>query len=92
MSWFRPRNWLTDEALDSFGLNPRQLAGIGRLREQGRLTNSEYQALTGATKKTASRDLAQLTELGITTKIGATGRGVHYVMSKKGDKKGTKGT
>jgi len=52
----------------------------------------EHQKLTGAIKKTASRDLDDLTQKGIFTKVGVTGRGTYYRLARKGDIKGTKGT
>jgi hypothetical protein len=57
-----------------------------------KIGNVEYQKLTGAIKKTTSRDLDDLTQKGILTKVGVTGRGTYYCLARKGDIKGTKGT
>ena len=58
----------------------------------GRISNQEYQQITGTTKKTASRDLAGIVAKGIVQRVGTTGRGAFYVLARKGDIKGTKGT
>ncbi len=102
------RDWLTTETLARFELNERQTRAIAFLKGKGRMSNSEYQDLTGAIKRTASRDLDALQRLGLIDKRGDRGPGVHYVLSRKrgqrgdigdmnpgglkGDKKGTKGT
>ena len=57
-----------------------------------RQSHTEYQRVAGAIKKTATRDLNDLKEKGIIEKIGIRGPGVHYVVAKKRDKKGTVGT
>lgn len=77
------RHWLTDEELGRFNLNDRQRQGIDFLRTRGRVTNAEYQELTGTTPKTAARDLTDLREKGLLVQIGASGRGVHYVLQKR---------
>jgi predicted HTH transcriptional regulator len=55
------------------------------------VSNSEYQKIAGAIKKTATRDLNDLKAKGLIVQRGRRGPGVHYVLS-KGDRKGTKGT
>lgn len=102
------RDWLTTATLARFELNDRQARAIAFLKGRGRVSNSEYQDLTGAIKRTASRDIEALQRLGLIEKRGDRGPGVHYVLSRKrgqrgdigdmnagglnGDKKGTKGT
>lgn len=86
------RDWLTPGALADLDLNERQRQAIGHLKTAGKIGNTGYQKLTSSTKKTASRDLDDLVEKGLVRKVGTTGRGVHYVLNRKGDKKGTKAT
>lgn len=86
------RDWLTPKALASLGLNERQKNAIDFVRANGRIGNADYQRVTGATKKTASRDLDDLVSKGVFERSGTTGRGTHYVLGRKGDIKGTKGT
>jgi len=86
------RDWLTTDVLAGLGLNDRQRQAIAHVKIEGRIGNLEYQRLTGAIKKTATRDLDDLVAQGLLVKVGTTGRGVHYVRARKGDTKGTKGT
>ncbi len=83
------RDWLTAEVLAGMDINDRQRQAILEVKAKGRIGNSAYQELTGTTKKTASRDLDDLVDKGILKKSGTTGRGTHYVLSGKGDIKGT---
>lgn len=62
-------------------LNERQIKALEYMRGNGKLTNSEYQALFGVSKPTASRDLAELAERGLITKVGKTGKGTEYIIS-----------
>lgn len=69
---------LSEEQLRRLGLNERQIQAILHLKDTGAVSNSEYQRLTGAEKRTASRDLSDLVERGILERVGATGRGTRY--------------
>ena len=80
------RDWLTDEVLVAFHLNDRQRMGIVHVKTQDRITNREYQALTGTSRKTASRDLEDLVRKGLFQRLGEK-RGTHYVLSRKMDQK-----
>jgi predicted HTH transcriptional regulator len=86
------RDWLTDDVLTGLGLNERQLKAVKYLKTQGKISNPEYQEQTGATKKTATRDLSVLKSKNIVEQIGDRGPGVHYVLRRNGAKKGTIGT
>lgn len=77
------RDWLTDEVLTGFQLNQRQLLTVSHLKKIGRISNSEYQKLTGVSRPTATRDLDELSKKGVLEKIGTTGKGTHYLLSKK---------
>lgn len=84
------RNWLTDQRLEEFDLNDRQLAAVQHLKSHRCITNSEYQDLFKVAKRTASQDLQHLTSLGLIEKEGTTGKGVFYRIA-KGAPKGHKG-
>ncbi len=86
------RDWLTEQVVAALGLNERQARAVVHLKVVGRVSNHEYQQITGATKKTASRDLAEMLAKGVVERIGTTGRGAFYVLGRKRDVKGTKGT
>ncbi len=86
------RDWLTEPFLATLLLSERQKQALLQLKTVGRLTNAEYQRVTGSTKKTATRDLDDLVAQGVLDRVGTTGRGTHYVLARKGAIKGTKGT
>jgi len=88
----RWRDWLTETCLSGIDLNERQRKAIDHIKLARKITNAEYQRLAKALKKTATRDLDDLVEKGVLRRIGRTGRGTYYVATRKGDKKGTKGT
>jgi ATP-dependent DNA helicase RecG len=50
------------EDLSSLGLNERQVKAVLYVKEKGKITNSEYQALNSVSKRTATNDLAELIE------------------------------
>jgi ATP-dependent DNA helicase RecG len=86
------RDWLTDDVIATLNLNNRQKQAIRYLKIHGKISNTEYQKVANSIKKTATRDLSDLKEKGIIEQIGNRGPGVHYVIAKKRDKKGTMGT
>jgi predicted HTH transcriptional regulator len=86
------RDWLTEGLMAQLGLNERQRKAVAYVRAHGRITNSDYRKLTGAIKKTASRDLDGLVAKGVLARMGTTGRGTSYYLATKGDMNGTKGT
>ena len=51
-------------------LNERQNKALLYIKEKGTITNSEYQELTGTSRETSKRDLAQMIKWGILHKIG----------------------
>jgi hypothetical protein len=63
--------------------------GNTHLKTNRRISNPEYQKLTKAIKKTATRDLGDLKKRGIVKQIGRRGPGVHYVLSRNRDIMGT---
>jgi ATP-dependent DNA helicase RecG len=77
------RNWLTEEFLNSFALNDYQIKAIAFLKQKKRISNAEYQNLSGVTARTALRHLKDLVEKGLVEKSGLTGRSAHYRISKR---------
>ncbi len=86
------RDWLTPEVMAQYNLNDRQKKAVVYLKTHGKISNKEYQQVANSIKKTATRDLNDLKEKGIIRQVGSRGPGVHYVIAKKRDKKGTLGT
>lgn len=82
-----------EEHLAKKGLNERQIKGILHIKKYGSISNNDYQQITGAIKRTASRDLTELSEKGFLHKAGSTGKGtVYMIRGHKGDKGDIKGT
>jgi ATP-dependent DNA helicase RecG len=77
------------EYLIQEGLNARQIQAVGYIREKGKITNSEFQVLASIKKRQATKDLNDLEQLQIISRVGKTGKGTHYIL--KGAPKGLKG-
>jgi predicted HTH transcriptional regulator len=84
------RDWLTGEVMATLGLNERQKKSVSYVRQEGRISNTIYQTLTGVAKRTAHRDLTELVEKGVFRRVGKTGKGTFYEFM-KGATKGPKG-
>jgi ATP-dependent DNA helicase RecG len=68
----------TPVQLQKRGFNERQIQAVLYVKEQGRITASEYQELTGASRSTLRRDLDALVQENILIREGKTGRGTFY--------------
>jgi len=73
------RHWLTGEVLGKHNLNERQIRAITYLKSNERITNADYQKLSGANRKTAARDLDVMVAMGIVDRL-VEKRGIHYVL------------
>ena len=76
------RDWLTEVVLAELGITERQKQAIQYVKENGRITNSEYQTLLRVAKRTAHRDLTNLIGKGVLKKVGMTGSGTYYELTK----------
>jgi ATP-dependent DNA helicase RecG len=85
------RDWLTADMLASLGLNERQQQAMLIARQERRLTNSRYQAITGASRPTAKRDLEELVRQGLLRVVGS-GRGTYYEVPSKRPNNGSNGS
>lgn len=84
------RDTFTEIILQQLGLDERQLRAVKYVKEKGRINNQVYQKINKSTKRTASRDLLSLVNLGVFKKTGSTGKGTFYrLRGHKGDTKGT---
>jgi len=77
------RDWLTETVMDRLHLIERQRRAVVFVKQHGRITNKEYQDLTGVAERTALRDLADLMEKGVVAKVGEVGRGAHYILQRE---------
>lgn len=67
--------------LEINNLNERQKKAIVYLRENGKITNKNYQDINQVSRETASRDLAQLLENGILKSSGIKGAGSFFTFN-----------
>jgi hypothetical protein len=72
----------TEEVLKKTGLNERQIKTVIFVKEKGKITNKEYQKITGVSKPTASRELATLVSRKLLEQQGVTGKGPFYILIK----------
>jgi ATP-dependent DNA helicase RecG len=63
----------------SGALNARQLMGLQIVQQRGSIGSAEYQAATGASERTARRDLSEMVERGILSARGKT-KSVRYYL------------
>ncbi len=87
-----PSRLLTETVLYSPELNEWQRQAITYLKAAGRLSNAEYQRVTGSIREPAARDLQDLIYRGVLQMVGTRGRGTHHVLARKWDISGTNGT
>lgn len=77
------RDWLTAPVLAGLSLNDRQQLIVPHLKVSQHITNAEYREFTGATERTAARDLEELVRKGVVEKTAKTGRGTAYRLVSK---------
>lgn len=69
----------SEENLKKMDLSDRQIQAVAYVKSHGSISNAEYQGLTGISKRTATRELNDLTLKNIfMTEGGSRGRGKHY--------------
>lgn len=76
------RDIYTEEALNRLGLNERQLKAVKYVKEKGKITNKEYQELTGVSKPTATRELSKLVGARVLDQKGIVGKGTFYILKR----------
>ncbi|GAB6274709.1 MAG: helix-turn-helix domain-containing protein [Peptococcaceae bacterium] len=72
----------TEENLKKMGLSERQIKAVKYTKEKGKITNKEYQEVTGIKERFATIELKELVNRGIFEKYGTTGKGVYYTIVK----------
>ena len=69
----------TSDQLEEIGLTSRQVKAVLFAKENGEITNSDYQKITSVSKRTATSDLTELVEkYKVLEKLGAAGAGIYY--------------
>ncbi|MCC5945773.1 MAG: putative DNA binding domain-containing protein [Bernardetiaceae bacterium] len=69
--------------LRTLQLNDRQIRAVFFVKNNDKITNSEYQKINNIKKTVAALELQDLTKKEVLVKIGKTGRGIKYRLSKK---------
>lgn len=77
------RDWLTNAVMIELGLSDRQIKAVKYAKLNGRITNKEYQQLTGVVDRTVLRELKDLLNKEVFEKVGQTGRGTYYILKRK---------
>ena len=71
---------LTEEDLQQLPINDRQRLAIAYLKQNGRITNKDYQRVADCSRNTATNDLKALVALDIIEQAGQRGAGSYYVL------------
>ncbi len=69
-----------EEYLQSLDLNNRQIKAVLFTKENGKITNGEYQEINDCARNTASNDLSELVEKKILNPSGQKGAGAYYSL------------
>ena len=79
--WVEFRKDIFDlEFFKSLGLNDRQIQAMKYVKENGKITNSEYQTNYSVARNTATRDLTELVEKGLLKSSESKGAGSFYEL------------
>jgi ATP-dependent DNA helicase RecG len=74
---------LTEDYLKSLDLNERQIKAVFFIKENGKITNAEYQKVNLVGKTLATEELRKITDTGIVLQSGTKGRGSKYILKNK---------
>jgi ATP-dependent DNA helicase RecG len=78
------RDIFTENVLVKLGLNARQMKAVRYVKQNGKITNAQYQKINNVSKPTATRDFAKLVKSGIFFQQGIVGKGTVYVIKSIG--------
>lgn len=70
----------TEEQLSKLGLNDRQVKAVLYVKENGKITNSQYQRICHISKATATRDIKELEAKSILVNKGTKGSSAVYEL------------
>lgn len=73
----------TEQYLAGLGLGENFRKALLFIKENGSITNTQYQNLLRVSKRTATRELQELIEEGWIDKMGTTGKGTAYVFRRR---------
>lgn len=69
------------EKYGQIGLSSRQIKAIGYLKENGQITNKEYQEICDVSQPTANRDLQDMVDKNVLKQKGKKGQQITYVLN-----------
>lgn len=72
------KNVYSEKQLKEKGLSERQIKAVLYVKENGKITNKEFQRINFVSRETSSRDLKSLVELGILKASGTKGAGSYF--------------
>ena len=70
-----------EEYLRKLGLSERQIKAVLYVKENGKITNREYQKINNCSRNTASNDLKKLVLKGVLKESGKKGAGSYYEIA-----------
>lgn len=78
----------TEEFINMQVADPRKREALLYILTHGSISNAQYQQLAQVSKRTATRDLQELTEEGYIKMQGHTGKGTSYIFCQRNEIKG----
>jgi predicted HTH transcriptional regulator len=75
------KDYHTEDQLRKLGFSERQINAVKYVKENGKITNQQYQEINNVSRRTALRDLDELINKSIFQKLGE-GKGTHYELGK----------
>jgi len=70
-----------EENLKKLGLSARQIKAVMYVKENGKITNKEYQEINDCSRNTATNDLRDLIKKHILKESGKKGAGSYYAIA-----------
>lgn len=71
---------VSSKQITKLGFNDRQVKAVLFVKEQGRITNKEFQEIFGVARMTATRDLTELVDKGVLKSSKIKGAGSYYEL------------
>lgn len=72
----------TEDYLNNLGLQERHIKALLFIKENGRITNAQFQELLNVSKRTVTNDLQFLMDENYIEKTGTRGRGTYYTLKR----------
>ena len=82
-SIYLQKGTFVDSRFKELGLNERQIKAIDYIRENGKITNEEYQKINMIGRRQATNDLGMLIRIKLLKRKGKVGKGTFYTINKR---------